>query len=114
MSGLIQARDGYTRGKQIRVKGTDVPQLTLGMLGDATRHIDTQVDQAGTVWYRVEDVRDAAGEQWSAPVGKLAQQAPVIKLKETSVFHYTTKVGAEAILAQAGTKRARAVQELMD
>ena len=114
MSGLVRVTEEYKRGKQIRVQGEDLPRLSLGMMGDATRHIATQVDSEGTVWYRVEDIRDAAGEQWDTPVSKVADQAPVIKLKERSVFHYTTKAGAEYILAKAGTRQARAVQQLMD
>jgi hypothetical protein len=111
MSGLVQNYRGMKRGKQIRVLHEDVPRLTLGMLGDATRHIDTMIDEDGTVLYRVEDIRDAAGVEWSA---RVPDAVPVKKAKKGSVFHYTTKEGAEYLLAEVGTRQARAVQQLMD
>jgi hypothetical protein len=111
MSGLVQNYRGMKRGKQIRILHEDIDRLTLGMLGDATRHIDTMVDEDGTTWYRVEDVRDAAGVQWSEHI---PEAVPVKKTKKSSVFHYTTKDGAEYLLAEIGTRQARAVQQLMD
>lgn len=114
MSGLVQNYRGVKRGKQIRVLHEDVPRLSLGMLGDATRHIDTVTDEDGTTLYRVEDVRDAAGVEWSAPLGKIGARIPIKQIKKGSVFHYTTKAGAEIILASIATRQSRAVQQLMD
>ncbi len=114
MSGLIQARYGYTK-RSIRVKGEDVPNRMLGMMGDMTRHIEVVRDQQGVEYYRVEDVKDAAGMQWSTRTTEEETDGePIIKLKAKSVFHYTTRVGAEAILAKAGTRQSIAVQQLMD
>jgi hypothetical protein len=114
--GLTKPKDTFKRGRQIRVTDdyVDIPKLSLGMLGDATRHIDTRVDENGETWYRVEDVRDAAGDQWSQSTADLEGVAPVRKAKKDSVFHYTTKAGAEHILKGVGTRQSRAVQQLMD
>jgi hypothetical protein len=115
MSGLTQAKYGYTK-RSIRVKGEDIPNRQLGMMGDMTRHIEVVRDtQTGTEYYRVEDVKDAAGENFNSPITeKEVAGEPVIKLKKGSIFHYTTRAGAEAILGRAGTRQARAVQQLMD
>jgi hypothetical protein len=114
--GLTKPKDTFKRGKQIRVTDdeVDIPRLSLGMLGDATRHIDTRVDENGETWYRVEDVRDAAGEQWSESTADLEGVAPVRTAKKGSIFNYTTQAGAEHILRGYGTRQSRAVQQLMD
>lgn len=114
--GLQKPKETFKRGKQIRVTDdyVDIPKLSLGMLGDATRHIDTMVDDKGEVWYRVEDVRDAAGTEWSQSVADLEGIAPVRKARKGSIFHYTTRAGAEAITRSVGTRQSRAVQQLMD
>jgi hypothetical protein len=114
--GLVKRTESFKRGRQIRVTDdyVDIPKLSLGMLGDATRHIDTRKDETGEVWYRVEDVRDAAGKQWSESVADLEGVAPVRKAKKDSVYHYTTKAGADHILRGYGTRQARAVQQLLD
>lgn len=113
-AGLIQARYGYTK-RSIRVKGEGVPDKRMGGMGDGTRHVEVVRDQEGTEYYRVEDLKDAAGEQWSDRVTEEQTGGePIIKLKPKSVFHYTTRAGAEAILTRYGTSQARAVQQLMD
>jgi hypothetical protein len=109
--GLVKAKYGYTK-RSIRVEGEDIESRKLGMMGDMTRHIEVIRDKKGVEYYRVEDVKDAAGEDWSTPIEETDE--PVIKLKKNSVLHYTTRAGAEAILAKAGTRQARAVQQLMD
>ena len=113
--GLVKANYGYTK-RSIRVKGEGVPQKRMGGMGDGTRHIEVVRDtQTGTEYYRVEDVKDATGENFNSPITeKEVAGEPVIQLKKGSVFHYTTRKGAEAILGRFGTTQARAVQQLMD
>jgi hypothetical protein len=71
MSGLTQAKYGYEK-RSIRVKGEDIPNRMLGMMGDMTRHIEVVRDvSTGTEYYRVEDVKDAAGDFFGAGVVKV-------------------------------------------